>query len=51
MHQPPMIRDDIRIMWLCIESAMNGNASNSVTKIARIFGTKTRVISWICVKA
>src|SRR6478735_8137572 len=31
MHQPPMIRDDIRIMWPCIESAMNGKASNSVT--------------------
>src|SRR4029079_18555753 len=51
MHQPPMIRDDIRIMWPCIESAMNGKASNSVTKIARIFGTKISVCSWICVSA
>ena len=42
MHQPPMIRDDIRIMWPCIESAMNGKASNSVTKIARIFGPTVR---------
>src|SRR5579864_7833327 len=30
---------------------MNGNASSSVTKIARIFGTNTRVCSWICVSA
>src|SRR4029079_18365708 len=33
------------------ESAMNGKASNSVTKIARIFGTKISVCSWICVSA
>src|ERR1700716_177869 len=46
-----MIRDDIRIMWPCSESAMNGSASNSVTKIARIFGTNTSVCSWICVSA
>ena len=46
-----MIRDEIRIMWPCIESAMNGNASNSVTKIASIFGTKISVCSWICVSA
>ncbi len=30
---------------------MNGNASNSVTKIARIFGTKISVCSWIWVSA
>ncbi len=30
---------------------MNGSASTMVMKIARIFGTKTRVISWICVSA
>src|SRR3977135_205935 len=30
---------------------MNGRASSMATKIARIFGTKTRVISWICVSA
>src|ERR1700675_1544246 len=51
MHQPPMIRDDIRIMWLCSASAMNGSASISVTKIARIFGTNTSVCSWIWVSA
>jgi hypothetical protein len=51
MHKPPMIRDDIRIMWPCIESAMNGSASNNVTKIARIFGTKISVCSWIWVSA
>ena len=45
MHQPPMIRDDIRIMWPCIESAMNGSASSSVTNMARIFGTKISVCS------
>lgn len=38
-----MIRDEIRIMWLCSESAMNGSANNNVTKIARIFGTKISV--------
>src|SRR3954470_1432789 len=30
---------------------MNGRASSMATKIARIFGTKTSVISWICVSA
>src|SRR5436189_5617997 len=30
---------------------MNGSASNSVTKIARIFGTNTSVCSWIWVSA
>src|ERR1700739_1138679 len=30
---------------------MNGSANISVTKIARIFGTNTRVCSWICVSA
>jgi hypothetical protein len=34
-----MIRDDIRSMWECMESAMNGSASSIVTNIARIFGT------------
>src|SRR5260221_14322559 len=51
LHQPPMIRDDIRIIWPCSESAMNGSASSRVTKIARIFGTNTSVCSWICVSA
>src|SRR5882757_7777762 len=46
-----MIRDDIRIMWLCSESAMNGSASSKVTKIASIFGTNIRVCSWIWVSA
>ena len=46
-----MIRDEIRSIYPCSESAMNGSASNSVTKIARIFGTKTSVCSWICVSA
>src|SRR5438874_8084050 len=30
---------------------MNGNVNNSVTKIARIFGTKISVCSWIWVSA
>src|SRR5437899_5220782 len=30
---------------------MNGKASNNVTKIARIFGTKISVCSWIWVSA
>ena len=34
-----MIRDDIRIMWAFSESAMNGSANNSVTKIIAIFVT------------
>src|SRR5713101_6707494 len=46
-----MIRDDIRIIWLCSESAIKGNASSRVTKIARIFGTNTSVCSWIWVSA
>ena len=40
-----MIRDDIRIMWPCSASAMNGSASSRVTKIANIFGTKISVCS------
>ena len=32
-------------------SAMNGSANTSVIKIARIFGTKASVCSWICVNA
>src|SRR6202000_602058 len=51
LHQPPMIRDDIRIIWLCSESAMNGSANSNVTKIARIFGTNISVCSWIWVSA
>src|ERR1700759_3284844 len=51
VHQPPMIRDDIRIISECSASAMNGSARSNVTKIARIFGTNTRVCSWICVSA
>src|SRR6202163_1405164 len=46
-----MIRDDIRIIWLCSESAIKGSASSRVTKIARIFGTNTSVCSWIWVSA
>src|SRR3954447_16495900 len=46
-----MIRDEIRIMWPCRASAMNGSASSSVTKIASIFGTKISVCSWIWVSA
>ena len=30
---------------------MNGSATSMATKIARIFGTNTSVISWICVSA
>src|SRR5580700_3582649 len=36
---------------LCKASAMNGSATSIATKIAMIFGTKTRVVSWICVSA
>src|SRR6202044_481828 len=36
---------------LCKASAMNGSATSMAMKIARIFGTKTRVVSWICVSA
>src|ERR1700688_48849 len=36
---------------LCKASAMNGSATSMAIKIARIFGTKTRVVSWICVSA
>ena len=32
-------------------SAMNGSAISNDMKIARIFGTKAMVISWICVSA
>src|SRR5437764_2850093 len=46
-----MIRDDSRIMCACSESAMNGKAIKSVTKIARIFGTNTSVCSCIWVSA
>ena len=45
MRYPPMIRDDIRIIWLFIASAMKGSANISATKIARIFGTNTKVCS------
>src|SRR5271169_2847893 len=30
---------------------MNGSATSIAMKIARIFGTKTSVVSWICVSA
>src|SRR5579863_170073 len=50
-HHPPMIRDEIRIIWLCSASAINGSVKISVTKIARIFGTKISVCSWIWVSA
>src|SRR5262245_57786156 len=38
-------------MWPCRLSAMNGSATSMATKIARIFGTKASVISWIWVSA
>src|SRR3954469_20878396 len=38
-------------MWPYMESAMKGSASSNVTNIARIFGTKTSVCSWIWVSA
>src|ERR1700691_5368913 len=41
----------IRRKLLCSTSAMNGSAISMARKIARIFGTKTRVVSWICVSA
>ena len=46
----PMIRAASRVMCPCSTSPMNGSAISMATKIARIFGTNTRVISWICVK-
>ncbi len=46
-----MMRATMRVTWACIASAMNGNAISMATKMARIFGTKTSVISWICVSA
>ena len=46
-----MMRAAIRNISACSLSAMNGSAISSETKIARIFGTKARVISWICVTA
>src|SRR5258708_33835485 len=46
-----MIRDDIRIICACSESAMNGSANSSVTKIAMILGTNTSVCSCIWVSA
>ena len=48
---PPMMRAASRVMWPCSTSPMNGSATSIATKIARIFGTKTSVISWICVSA
>ena len=38
-------------MCPCNASAMNGSAISMATKIARIFGTNTSVISWIWVSA
>src|SRR5271169_2154618 len=35
----------------CSRSAMNGRAISIARKIAMIFGTKTNVVSWICVSA
>src|ERR1044071_8720282 len=46
-----MMRAAIRAIWACKTSPMNGSAISIATKIARIFGTNTRVISWICVSA
>src|SRR5262249_37772501 len=48
---PAAMRAASRITWPCKRSAMNGSASSMAMKIARIFGTKTSVISWICVSA
>ncbi len=45
------MRAAIRNISACSFSAMNGSAINNETKIARIFGTKASVISWICVSA
>src|SRR5712691_1199516 len=50
-HQPPMMRPTSRAMWLASASPMNGSAISMVMKMARIFGTKTSVISWIWVSA
>ncbi len=41
----------IRRKFECNASAMNGSATRRARKIARIFGTKTSVDSWICVSA
>ena len=46
-----MIRAASRIICPCSTSPMNGSAISIATKIARIFGTNTRVISWIWVSA
>src|SRR5262249_23225986 len=48
---PPTMRAAMRTMWPASTSPMNGSTISSVMKIARIFGTNTRVISWICVSA
>ncbi len=45
------MRAAMRIISACSFSAMNGSATRSATKIARIFGMKEMVISWICVSA
>ena len=45
------MRAAIRSISACSRSAMNGSAISSEMKIARIFGTKAMVISWICVTA
>ncbi len=44
------MRGDFR-KFACRASAMNGSAMSMARKIARIFGTKTSVVSWICVSA
>src|ERR1700722_2895690 len=46
-----MIRAASLRKLLCKASAMNGSATSIAIKIARIFGTKTSVVSWICVSA
>src|SRR5262245_58986901 len=45
------MRAAIRSISACSFSAMNGNATINDKKMARIFGTKAMVISWICVSA
>src|SRR5690349_1727541 len=45
------MRAAMRSISACSFSAMNGSATRSEMKIARIFGTNAIVISWICVSA
>src|SRR5690606_34630333 len=49
--QPEVMRAATRAMCPLSASPMNGSATSSARKIARIFGTKASVISWIWVSA